>query len=159
MNYRPVAISADNRLCATVFPNTRDAGVAGGELLLWKGLDTKAELAATIPLPAKEGVSHYRNALSPGGTLLAHTKRARGEIVLEDISMGALNWLAFSPDGKRLAYASFTGVGVLEVPTLKTMWNWQSPGPVNWVDWAADGRHLVTHNGNMTVYVLRLWSR
>ena len=27
---------------------------------------------------------------------------------------------------------------------------------IRWLDWAADGRHLVTHNGNKTVYVLRL---
>jgi formylglycine-generating enzyme required for sulfatase activity len=36
-------------------------------------------------------------------------------------------------------------------------YEWKTaPGIVHWVDWAPDGRHLVTLNGNRTVYVLRL---
>ena len=56
-----------------------------------------------------------------------------------------------------MAYASTSGVGVLDAKTLKPVYEWKTAaGWVNWVDWAADGRHLVTHNGNKTVYVLRL---
>ena len=40
--------------------------------------------------------------------------------------------------------------------TFKPVWEWPAPGPVGWLDWAADGRHLLTHNGNKIVYALRL---
>ena len=53
--------------------------------------------------------------------------------------------------------ASFIGVGVLDVKTIKPVYQWKTaPGSVHLLDWAADGRHLVTHNGNTTGYVLRL---
>lgn len=54
-----------------------------------------------------------------------------------------------------MAYAGTGEVGVLSIPQLKTLWSWKAPGVVDWLDWAPDGRHLITHNGNQTVYVLR----
>jgi hypothetical protein len=39
---------------------------------------------------------------------------------------------------------------------MELVWEWEAPGRVNWVEWADDSRHLITHNGNKTVYVLRL---
>jgi hypothetical protein len=39
---------------------------------------------------------------------------------------------------------------------MELVWEWEAPGPVDWVEWAYDSRHLITHNGNKTVYVLRL---
>ena len=144
---------------------------ADRELALYRNTGAKAELTGTIPI--KPGAGQYRAAISPDGRTLAHLRdNSWGDIVLEDISsgkakelnrtgeqsgLGPILWLAFSPDGRHLAYASHIGVSVLDAKTLKPVYEWKTAaGPVNWVDWAADGRHLVTHNGNKTVYVLRL---
>ena len=70
--------------------------------------------------------------------------------------MKSILWLAFSPDGRHLAYGSERGVGVLKVPSLETVWERNLLGRVDWVEWASDSRHLITHNGNKTIYVLRL---
>jgi hypothetical protein len=64
--------------------------------------------------------------------------------------------LAFHPDGKKLVTGHFFGVAVWDVATGKALWNWKSPGGVDWLAWADDGRHLILHNANRTVYVLRL---
>ena len=69
---------------------------------------------------------------------------------------GESTCLAFSSDGKKLACGNDRGVCVLDVATFKPVWEWPAPGPVGWLDWAADGRHLLTHNGNKIVYALRL---
>ena len=163
-----VRFSADNRWIATQTKGEKDDGP--WKLVLWRNTGAKPEVHATLLIPC--GVGQYRAALSPDGRYLAHTPDAGHEIVLLDLTgkapreiakfsdgakiYGDFAYLAFHPDSKKLAVGSWAGVCLLDVATMKPIWDWQSPGPIYWLDWAADGRHLVTHNGNLTVYVLRL---
>jgi WD40 repeat protein len=65
---------------------------------------------------------------------------------------------AFAPDGKSLAIAG-QGSETIQVHDLanrKKPRTWTLPGPVLSVAFSSDGRHLVTGNGNGTVFVLRL---
>ncbi|MCI0682014.1 MAG: protein kinase [Gemmataceae bacterium] len=65
--------------------------------------------------------------------------------------------VAFGPDGKTLVSASFDGRIIFrELATGAHLHEWQLPGTVLAVAFAADGRHLATANGNGTVYILRL---
>lgn len=145
-----------------------------GEVFFVKNLKTDPTITCTLPLTPDAGMSHYTMALSPDGRLLAHNPFHMASIVLTDVSgdepieiaaitsaehysrTNEARWFAFSPDGRHLAYGSSKGIGILAVPTLESAYEWQAPGPVDWVEWADDGRHLITHNGNKTVYVLRL---
>ncbi len=165
-NY-PLMFSSGPGTSLAVFPG----GGAGAELALYRNTGAKPEQTGTIPI--KTGAGLYRAALSPDGRTLAHLKDTHiSDIVFENISsgkakelnrtgeqsgLGPILWLAFSPDGRHLAYANTTGVGVLDAKTLKPVYEWKTAaGMVHWVDWAPDGRHLVTLNGNKTFYVLRL---
>jgi hypothetical protein len=65
-------------------------------------------------------------------------------------------WLCLDADGRQLAWAGIRGVGVIDLATRKTSWSWDAPGDVYWVAFTSDGRHLITHNANQTVYVFRL---
>jgi hypothetical protein len=74
-------------------------------------------------------------------------------LILEDISgpqpeqlqsmkvwlYGHFRWLSFSPDGRHLACATDENAIVLEVATFKTVWKWDAPGDIEWIEWAADG--------------------
>lgn len=68
--------------------------------------------------------------------------------------------LAFSPNGKELAVGSVTGeVHICEMPSgrFKRSIRIGPPfGIINDLRYARDGQHLVTSNGNGSVYVLRL---
>jgi WD40 repeat protein len=65
--------------------------------------------------------------------------------------------LAMSSDGRKLVSTHFDGwVIVWDASTGERRDGWQLPGPVYGVALATDGRHVVTANGNGTVYVLRL---
>jgi WD40 repeat protein len=69
----------------------------------------------------------------------------------------ALNSLAFSPDGGKLAAADHHGkIGIWEASTSKKLHEWTLPGPVQGIAFAPDGRHLATANANGTAYILRL---
>lgn len=162
-----VWLSANGQWFAT---NTEaDKGAASWKLILWRNAGPKPEAYATLPVTERGHL--YHAALSPDGRYLAHTPTRAGEVVLLDLTgkeprevakyegagkVGAgSTYLTFRPDGKALACGSDSGVDILDVATFKPVWEWAAPGPVDWLDWAADGRHLVTHNGNKTVYVLR----
>ena len=163
-----VWFSADNRWFATQAKGEKDGQF--WKLVLWRNTGAKPEVHATLPIEWQ--VLLYRAAFSADGRYLAHTPARPEEIVLLDLSgkeprevaryrdntkvAGDHANLVFHPDGKTLAVGGGRGVCVLDVTTMKPLWDWQSPGPIWWLDWAADGRHLVTHNTNSTVYVLRV---
>jgi WD40 repeat protein len=67
---------------------------------------------------------------------------------------GAVISLAFSPDGRALA--ADHALIVWDPASGRKLREWRLPGPVRWARFATDGRHLLTANGNGTVYVLRL---
>ena len=72
-------------------------------------------------------------------------------------SPSAILWGAVSPDGQTLASAARDGKVILwEAATGGKYREWQLPGTVRRVEFAEDGRHLITANGNGTLYVLRL---
>ena len=69
--------------------------------------------------------------------------------------------VAFSPDGRTLAACTVDlehryGIDLVDVATRETRRRMIWPGPVRNMQFASDGRHLVTANGNSTVYVVRL---
>jgi WD40 repeat protein len=65
--------------------------------------------------------------------------------------------VAFSPDGTCLLGTSEGGDMVLwDVASGLERWRWQFPWPVFRARFTADGRHILTLNGDGTVYVLRL---
>jgi WD40 repeat protein len=65
---------------------------------------------------------------------------------------------AFAPDGRLLAVAAKDKVQLYAVDTGSKMREWDFPGVVHAIAFAADGRHLATANANGTVYILRLAS-
>lgn len=67
------------------------------------------------------------------------------------------NWVTFSPDSRRVAVATVEGqLQLWDVASMRVQREWQLPGVIVKVIWASDGRHLLTVNGNYTVYLLRL---
>lgn len=143
----------------------------GGEVTLFRHHGDRAEKCGAVRFRVPSGL--YRAALSPYGGWLVHTPEPPlHHLVITDIrtgqaqelartNLGGVRWLTFSPDGQRVASATDIGggfgrVGVLDAKTLAPLYEWKSPGPVEWLDFAPDGRHLITLNGNHTVYVLRL---
>lgn len=68
-----------------------------------------------------------------------------------------INDVTFSPDGQTLAAAGWRGQVILwESATGKKCREWQLPGSVNQLAFTGYGRHLITANGNGTLYVFRL---
>jgi serine/threonine protein kinase/WD40 repeat protein len=77
-----------------------------------------------------------------------------------DLANGVLGVgsLVFAPDGKTVAVGGLgvEAVAVWNVATGQKLHGWRFPGPVNSVEFSADGRHLITANGNGTTCILRL---
>ncbi len=159
--------SADDRWFATQAKGEKEGGT--WKLVLWRNTGAKPEVHATIPIAWHVG--HYRAAFSPDGRYLAHMPDDPNVIVILDlnskqprevarytdgIKLGYVSTLVFHPDSKKLACGSDRSIGILDIARMKSIWDWPSPGPIHWLDWAADGRHLITHNGNLTCYVLRM---
>jgi WD40 repeat protein/serine/threonine protein kinase len=68
-----------------------------------------------------------------------------------------VRWVAWAPSGSSLASCDMNGLIVIwDTTTGKQLHEWKFPGWVNMVAFATDGRHLLTANGNGTIYVLRL---
>jgi WD40 repeat protein/formylglycine-generating enzyme required for sulfatase activity len=64
---------------------------------------------------------------------------------------------ACSPTGQHFATSSATGqVALWDATSGAKLHDWQLPGPVHAVAFAADGRHLATANSNGTVYIFRI---
>lgn len=172
---KPISAKLDQRLNSAIFSSWDGSQVLVHHndpvfVGIYRNNGSNAELTSTIP--GNTELDFVITAISPDGTTIASTRSNPFYITLDDVSsgkpkylnstsgdlelLGRINWLSFSPDGKYLAYATKSRVGVMNVSTLKSVYQWTSPGQIDWVDWAPDGRHIVTHNGNKTVYVLRL---
>jgi WD40 repeat protein len=66
-------------------------------------------------------------------------------------------YVVFAPDGKTLLSSGWDGKLILWNPaTGQKRREWQLPGMIREACFAPDGRHVITSNGNGTVYILRL---
>ena len=75
------------------------------------------------------------------------------------LDLGGLSQSALSADGKRVAALLGSKVAAFELTTGKQLWAWTPPAHfygVRGVALSADGGHLLTANGDGTVYVVRL---
>ena len=164
---RVVAASHDGSRFAI---HSAPGGGVASEATVFSAVGGKAEPQMTIPMSESQRV-WYVAALLPDGRHYAHSHRTHtDQPEVLDVTgkeprkvgqlpnvIGAVRWMAYSPDGRHLAAAGDKGVAAFDAKTQQPVWKWdKSPGPIHWLDWAADGRHLVTYNGNKTVYVLRL---
>jgi serine/threonine protein kinase len=107
-------------------------------------------------------------AFSPDGGKLAYgagtvihlgnwTASGFAEDAVLQADAGAIQALAFGPDGKLLASVRDDGLLVVwDVGRGVRLRQWALPGPAHGVAFAPDGRHLVTANGDGTLWVLRL---
>jgi serine/threonine protein kinase/WD40 repeat protein len=152
--------SGDGRCIST----PRKAKDGSLELVLWRGDGGKPREYAAIPVKTDPG--QYRSAFSPDGRFLFHNADAAHMLSVVDLSgreprdlgryeVGGILSLSPHPDGKKVAWSTYGRVGVMDAATGQTLWKWDAPGEA-WVELAHDGRHLFVHNGNKTLYVLRL---
>jgi WD40 repeat protein len=128
------------------------------------------DLRSEPPRPARKVAMKRPDvlAISPEGALLAAAYTSGGTVSLwhlggetvEEIRrwrIGGSAALAFAPNGKTLAVSTTEGqITLYDLSSYKVVREWQFPGSVPGVFFTGDGRHLVTHNGNHTLYVLRL---
>ncbi len=152
-------VSPDGRVLATATDSDR-------VIKLWDVSGQKPEPRGVI----NEGPQLYQVAFSlDGRTLAVSTIAATSVWDLQErqprrtakwesnAEVGHWRTVAFSPDGRTLALATQQGKLILRhLETGAPRKEWQLPGPVSWVAYAPDGRHLLTVNGNGTGYVLRL---
>jgi WD40 repeat protein len=84
----------------------------------------------------------------------------RKRSVLLEGHAAPINFVTFSPDGQILASVGWDGQLILwEAATGKKYREWRLPGAVYRLVFADDSRHLITANGNGTLYVFRLGQR
>jgi WD40 repeat protein len=152
-------VSPDRRALAT-------ATETGAEVKLWDLTGEKPALRGTL----QQGEQAWRLTFAPDSRLLAVSTVGGGTVwdVQGRQPRQALPWgrtgddgntyaIAFSPDSRTLATGTERGKLVLrDAETGTVRKEWQLPGPVYWVGYAPDGRHLLTINGNHTGYILRL---
>jgi WD40 repeat protein len=108
----------------------------------------------------------YSIAFSPDGRSLAVPTYGYGlrvldtatgkEIITLDVGLHVIT-VAYHPDGRLLALGGDGGELTLCDPANGTVRRrWQLPGGARSLLFSADGRYLLTGNGNGTIYVLRL---
>ncbi len=156
-----VAFSPDGKVLASG-GGTKDRK---GLLKLWDA-DTGKEIRSKSM--SREVV---RLAFRPDGQELAVVMRGEAIHLLDPNNKRALRilpnsgghrwWrfhssITYSPDGKLLAASGGSNVHVWDVQTGQRLYHWQFDGVVEEVTFAPDSRHLITANGNSTIYVLRL---
>ena len=134
------------------------------EVCLW---DPKKEgMPKRTVIPMTEPVTAL--ALRADGQGLACTND-EGQTVLWDVSgsqpvekvrlegkIHGLNTLTFAPDEKTLAGAFGEQMVLWDTTTGRRLRTWNFTTRVHHLAFAPDGRHLVTANGNGTVFILRL---
>jgi serine/threonine-protein kinase len=148
-----LSVSPDNRFLATTGGN--------GTVKVWESATGKsiAEIAG------KSRGSNNRALFLPDGKSLCIFNQD-GSARLWDLATRDQRTLSLdlkgssatslSSDGRKLAGCGGNTVGLWEMPGGKKLREWQLPGPVRGVVFAADGRHLATANGNGTVYILHI---
>ncbi|HEX5273301.1 MAG TPA: hypothetical protein VFW33_22545, partial [Gemmataceae bacterium] len=117
-----------------------------------------------VRYPALAGASYSHAAFSPDGRLLAvSSPGAAGRLVStatgkEVRALPPGGPVAFRPDGKGLAVPNSGAVDLWDLAAGKVTQSIRvgPPGGLLVPAFSPDGRHLVTLNGNGTVYVLRL---
>lgn len=138
---------------------TVDAGVS--EILVWNA--ASGAVVRRIPLPRSYPTEQFL-AVTPDGKKAACTRaslknRNLGEIVLFDLETGAdtvllstnnapylnLAHLAFSPDGKLLAWSSTSRMGLVDLDAAAQTWTGTGYLPAVF---APDGKSLVDGRGN-----------
>jgi formylglycine-generating enzyme required for sulfatase activity len=148
-----VSVSADDRLLATTGYN--------GTAKVWELATGKsvAEVAGRSPgfnnralfLPDGRGLCIFNQDGS--ARLWDLTTRDQRPLPLDLKGSPATS---LSSDGRKLAGCGGSTVGLWDMSSGKKLHEWQFPGPVNGVAFAADGRHLATANSNGTIYLLRI---
>lgn len=122
------------------------------------------------PSPSQQTTTHRKFDLAPDGLMLATVDDVRLGLwnLKSDLTqpttsftISGTNAVAFSPDGRRLA-ASFwengasAGVQIINLATGVVEKRLTFPGQVPELTFTDDSRHLITGNGNATIYVVRL---
>jgi WD40 repeat protein len=133
-----------------------------GTLQVW---DTNADKERSA-LPGST-VANYVIAYSPDRAVVIKAKEAQllqcdlaknTERIVHNEHGSRISSVAFSPDGRFLASADYSGrLVVWDRMAAHRFIAWQFPGMVNQVVFAADNRHIATANANGTGYILRLW--
>jgi serine/threonine protein kinase/WD40 repeat protein len=89
-----------------------------------------------------------------GPRVLAVVDVAAKKVISETDTLGAV---ALAPTGQTIAVVKdVRTLSVLDLATGDQLRQFDLPGPVQALTFSADGRHVVTANGNGTFYVLRL---
>jgi WD40 repeat protein len=153
-----VAFSADGRLLVSSGRGLSPEGLPFGEVKVWEAATGK--LLHDLPGLGKES---YSVAASPDGRFLAAAgwkdrtalwdlKAAGGpRLVWEDAGGGG--HVAFSPDGKRLAFTTFLAVRLLDTATYKELpLRPGHTGMVKFVAFTPDGERVVSAGETVRVW-------
>lgn len=136
-----------------------------GTLTLWSVADVKAPKVGH-QVDAGKALVHAVAFAPDGKTVVSGSHD--GVVRFWDVSGGMLRERAtanhkkdsvqsvhYSRDGSKLVVAYGSGCILVCDSSGKKLHEWQLEGPAS-ARFAPDGRHIVTDNGNATVYILRL---
>jgi WD40 repeat protein len=137
----------------------------GAELRIWEDVETSDEVRK-VPIPGTvvaltpEADAAY---VGDSGGNLTHWYELGGgrpkSWTFNHLHTRGITAMALAPDGKALFTAGADERLIwwdLTVQPIKAVHEWEIRGGVGALLFAPDGRHLITGNGNSTIYVLRL---